>query len=233
MAFTIQQYIEISGTLQCLTGLHIGGNKDDIEIGGMDNPVIRHPVTKQPYIPGSSLKGKIRSLLEYKYGKVTEDGKPCGCVQRDCPVCVLFGPHIQSRDKQNHGLGPTRLLFRDAALLPESIEYLAPMTEEGLEYAEIKTENIIDRKTGRAADRGLRSQERVPAGAKFEFHLMLRVFEGDHAAQMLDRVREGLLLLEQDYLGSSGSRGYGQVKIVELKLDGQAQANWHTESLHT
>ncbi len=218
MSLKLINHIEISGIIHCRTGLRIGGNKDEIEIGGMDNPVIRHPVTKHPYIPGSSLKGKLRSLLEYKYDKIQDDGKPCGCALKDCPICPMFGPHL----RPHHSLGPTRLLLRDATLSPKSVEELEPMLEEGLQYAELKSENIINRKTGIAADRGLRTQERVPAGAEFDFRLTLRVFEGDDEAQMLTLIAEGLRLLEADYLGGSGSRGYGQVEFLDLKKDGQA-----------
>ena len=221
MAFKLKKYVKITGIIHCCTGLHIGGNKDEIEIGGMDNPVIRHPVTKQPYIPGSSLKGKLRSLLEYKHGRVMNDGKPCGCAKPDCPICPIFGPHLQSRRELDPNLKPTRLLVRDSLLNPRTIEKLQPMLVDGLEYAEIKTENIIDRSTGRAADRGLRSQERVPADAEFDMNLSVRIFEGDDENKILDNLQEGLRLLQADYLGGSGSRGYGQVEIRELKKDGQ------------
>ena len=61
----------ITGTIETVTGLHIGAGKDSIEIGGMDNPVIKHPHTGEHYIPGSSLKGKVRSLRseERRVGK--------------------------------------------------------------------------------------------------------------------------------------------------------------------
>lgn len=224
MALKLEKYVQITGFIHCLTGLHIGGSKDEIEIGGMDSPVIRHPVTKYPYIPGSSLKGKLRSLLEYKYGKITKEGRPCDCGRIDCPICPIFGPHLQSRqeiEKIDPELKPTRLLVRDSLLNQKSIEEFQPMLADGLLYAEIKAENIIDRNTGRAADKGFRSQERVPAGAEFELNLSLRVFKGDDESKMLAYIQEGLRLLQSDYLGGSGSRGYGQVEIRDLKKDGQ------------
>src|SRR5437588_8656103 len=91
------KHILVRGTIKCLTGLRIGGTKDDIEIGGMDNPIIRDPRTRRPYIPGSSLKGKLRSTLEYRDGKVGERGEPCGCGRPECSVCRLFGPHKNTR----------------------------------------------------------------------------------------------------------------------------------------
>ncbi len=225
MAFKLKKYITIQGVIHCVTGLHIGGNKEEIEIGGMDNPVIRHPLTKEPYIPGSSLKGKLRALLEYKHGKVQDNGDPCNCATARCPVCRIFGPHKHPR----HNLGPTRLLCRDAKLTSASKETLTPLTSEGLLYAELKTENIINRKTGTATDP--RTQERVPADAEFDFTLTLRVFEQDQETELLQRIAEGLTLLEADYLGGSGSRGYGQVKIKQLKKDGQQIDNWREEGL--
>src|SRR3989338_11494456 len=69
------RYKTITGIMQCVSGLRIGGSKDTIEIGGMDNPIIRNPLDKFPYIPGSSIKGKMRSLLEWEIdGKLGRDG---------------------------------------------------------------------------------------------------------------------------------------------------------------
>jgi CRISPR-associated protein Csm3 len=86
---------------------------------------------------------------------------------------------------------------------------------------EVKTENIIDRRTGIAAQRGLRTQERVPPGAKFQLHLSLRVFQGDDDKKFIGWIREALSLLERDTLGGSGTRGYGWVKIENLTIDGK------------
>lgn len=208
MSDKLKTYKTITGTITCETGLRIGGSKESIEIGGMENPIIRHPITDEPYIPGSSLKGKTRSLLELKHGRVSPTGEPCGCGQ--CIVCRVFGPHKNVR----HTLGPTRALFRDAALTDESRKWLQSAREEkGLFYAEVKTENIIDRRTGVAAEKGLRTQERVPAGTAFNFEIAVRIFEGDKETEIMGFVEEGLKLLQQDYLGSSGSRGYGKVKL--------------------
>ena len=209
MALKLLKYVPIRGTLTCKTGLRIGGSKEDMEIGGMDNPIIRHPLTKVPYIPGSSLKGKLRSLLEYKYGKIQANGEPCGCAQEDCLVCRVFGPHKRA----DHNLGPTRLIVRDAAMLPEWVERLEPLREEGLLYSEVKSENWIDRRTGVAGRGGLRTQERVPAGAQFELNLSVRIFEGDDEEKILGFIQEGLDMLQQDTLGGSGTRGYGWVEV--------------------
>lgn len=202
----LNEYRLIKGTITCETGLRIGGSQESIEIGGMENPIIRHPITDEPYIPGSSLKGKVRSLLELKHGRVSPTGEPCGCGQ--CAICRVFGPHKNPR----HGLGPTRILVRDAALTDESKAWLEKAREDrGLFYAEVKTENIVNRLTGTAEHP--RTIERVPADTKFKFEIAVRLFEDDDEDQIMSLIKEGLDMLQQDYLGSSGSRGYGKVKL--------------------
>jgi CRISPR-associated protein Csm3 len=205
----LEKHVHIRGTLTLLTGLHVGGNKENLEVGGTDNAVIRDPVTKEPYIPGSSLKGKLRSLLEWRHGKMGERGLPCGCAQPGCPVCTLFGPH----SKPVHGLGPSRLLVRDAFLVPGSQGLLSRLQDEGLPMAEIKTEVTIDRRTGVALHRGLRTQERVPKGAQFQLEMTLRVFKGDDEQKLVGWVEDGLKLLGSEAIGGSGSRGYGWVEV--------------------
>lgn len=199
----------ISGTLTCRTGMRIGGSKDDIEVGGSDNPILRDPVSRLPYIPGSSLKGKLRSLLEYLDGKVGEGGQPCRCGQPGCLVCTVFGPHKNVR----HGLGPTRIIVRDAPLSEESKQKLELLQAEGIDFVEVKRENIINRATGVAADGGLRTQERVPAGTKFDFTIHVRIFEGDPEARIVGFIERGLKALQNEYLGGSGTRGYGWVAL--------------------
>jgi CRISPR-associated protein Csm3 len=223
----LKKHITITGTLRCKTGMRIGGSKEDLEIGGMDNPILRDPMDKTPYIPGSSLKGKMRSLLEYKYGRVgwkydfrgrtpyqdKNSGDPCGC-QQDldiCPVCTIFGPHKAT----GHKLGPSRIILRDALLAEDSKADLARLIEEGLQYSEIKTENIINRRTNVAEHP--RQMERVPKGTKFDLNISVRVFEGDNEAAMKKYIKEALDMLQQDYLGGSGTRGYGWVEILDLK----------------
>ena len=215
MQLKIKKYVTITGVLICKTGLRIGGSREELEIGGMDNPIIRDVVDGLPYIPGSSLKGKLRSILEYKYGKVDAQGNPCGCAQPldVCPVCTIFGPHL----KPTHELGPSRLIVRDALLTKQSLDELSKLNrEEGLQYAEVKTENIIDRRTGVARRGGLRTQERVPKGTSFDLNMSVRVFEDDDEDKMVGYIKEALGLLGSDYLGGSGTRGYGWVEITNL-----------------
>jgi CRISPR-associated protein Csm3 len=212
----LMSHSTVKGVLRCDSGLRIGGSKESLEIGGMDNPIIRHPITGLPYIPGSSLKGKIRSLLEIKYSQQTQSsGRPCDC--GTCEICKLFGCGNPQNSKEM-----TRLLFRDAMIVKDSEDILREaQAEKGLNFAEVKSENWIDRRTGKAGHGGLRTQERIPEGSQFEFELSIRIFEGDEKEKTKAEIKEGLDLLESDYLGSSGSRGYGKVKILDRTFDGQ------------
>jgi len=216
---TLQRYVLFAGTMVCQTGLRIGASKEEIEIGGIDNPIVRDPVTKEPYIPGSSIKGKVRTLMEYRKGLVTESGEPHGCKEKTCMLCTIFGPHKIT----GHELGPSRLIVRDARLSDETKKVMEKLLEEeGLQLAEVKTEVMIDRRTGVAHQKmGPRKQERLPAGAKFNLNMSLRIFDGDDEKQMVDFIKEGLSLLQKDYLGGSGTRGYGWVKIENLRIDGK------------
>lgn len=197
---------EFRGTLKVLgSGLRIGGSKEGISIGETDNPIIRHPITNVPYVPGSSVKGKIRSLLELKYCPNTQQtGLPCTC--GECLVCQLFGCGKAQNIKT-----PSRLVFRDSQPTEET---LRTWQEAGVD-SEIKTEVLIDRNKGLAYGRiGPRTMERIPAGSDFDFSFSLRVFEGDDVARYYDFLAEGFELLSKHYLGGSGSRGYGEVLIV-------------------
>lgn len=213
----LKKYVTIKGKLTCKTGLRIGGSKEELKIGGLDNPVIRDPIDDLPYIPGSSIKGKLRSLLEYKHNRVGPDGKPCGCARplSQCPVCTIFGAHMNPV----HDLGPSRLIVRDCPLSQESLGKLSKLEEEGLQYSEVKMENIIDRRTGTARIGGLRTMERVPRGAQFDLNMSLRIFDGDDRDKMIGYVEEALDLLQKDYLGGSGTRGYGWVNVDYEVID--------------
>ncbi len=212
----------ISGKIVLESGLHIGAGKDTIEIGGMDNPVIKHPHTNEPYIPGSSLKGKLRFMLEWAFGKVRTDGQPWGIDDRENqtfepgdPILRIFGTAAK-RDKWAQG--PTRLVVRDC-FLDEAWKRKA--LAEDLPLTEDKTEVVIDRIAGKAHERvGPRQTERVPQGAIFDLAMSFRLYDtGDGGARdraCLNWLLGGLGLLEQDALGGSGSRGYGRVRFDEL-----------------
>ena len=201
------------GTLEVVTGMHIGGSVEAIEIGGIDNPIIKHPVTQEPYVPGSSLKGKMRSQMEKKEGKVGSSGEPCGCGK--CMVCRVFGPHKNTR----HSLGPTRILVRDAMLSEDSREDMKKAAQDGKSYIEVKTENIIDRNVGTA--KHPRQQERVPAGAKFDLEVGVQVMDFDQDSDVEGFVKAALKSIEESYIGGSGSRGYGKVRFTDMTLDGE------------
>ncbi|MBO4379952.1 MAG: type III-A CRISPR-associated RAMP protein Csm3 [Muribaculaceae bacterium] len=196
--------IKINTTLEVLTGLHIGGNKESVEIGGIDNPVIKIATKKnQPYIPGSSLRGKMRCLLEQADGADNVGGS--------AKVNKLFGI-TESKDRK--GL-PSRLVVRDAMLCKDSA---LKLENSGLDmpYTEGKWENVIKRVEGTAENPRL--TERVPAGAIFDVEFIINVFEEDDEAALKNLLKEGMDLLEADYLGGNGSRGYGQVKFGELRV---------------
>lgn len=224
----LKEHKTIKGIIEVVTGLHIGGSTNTIEIGGKDNPVIKHPITKEPYIPGSSLKGKMRSLLEWKLGKIDTDpesrnfGKVHKCSETDCPICLLFGTTAEDSK-----VGPTRLIFRDAVLskeyknkMKQKIETWSPEN-----VSEEKYENTINRITARANPRNF---ERVPSGVEFSFEISYRVFEdGDDGTtdnKLLNYVIDGLKLIEKDALGGAGSRGSGQVKFWVQNKEGKLKS---------
>mgnify|MGYP000364763109 CR=1 FL=1 len=211
---------QITGIIRLRSGLHIGAGKDTVEIGGLDQPIIKHPVTGAPYIPGSSLKGKMRALLETSIFMQREQtkaavmgGKPCNCGKKDCPACKLFGAHNDPKHC-DPDLGPTRILVRDANLTQESEEQF----KSGRLPMEVKYENIINRIQGVAEHP--RPLERVPAGTSFTLTIALKVFDNDVESELLKHVWQGLKLIEMDALGGGGSRGSGQVSFADLQLDG-------------
>lgn len=198
------KYKIIKGKIQVVTGLHIGGSSQTIEIGGMDNPIIKNPRTGEPYIPGSSLKGKMRSLIEWKLNKISSSGNPHQwCEDSHCPVCLIFGTSSDTAK-----IGPTRLIVRDAVLT----EQYRKLFQEGITITEEKYENTINRITARATPRPL---ERVVPDVEFDFEMVFRVFDtdNDHNGKLFNYVVDGLKYIEQDALGGSGSRGCGKVKF--------------------
>jgi len=208
------KHVRVNAKLVCKTGLHIGGTEAGMGIGSAEGSVIKDAVGI-PYIPGSSLKGKMRSMLEYKY-KRGEDGSPCGCgLDLDtCPVCTIFGPHRNVR----HQLGPTRIIVRDASLSEKSLKDWKAARSEGKDFTQTKTETMIDRKSGMAYGKSLRRQERVNAGTEFQLSVTLRIFEGDSEARITELVKEGIDLINNDYLGGSGTRGYGWVEVKDIEV---------------
>jgi CRISPR-associated protein Csm3 len=220
----------LEGQLHCETGLHIGAGKGSLEIGGSDNPVVKDAAGR-PYIPGSSLRGKIRSLLEQFSGAAVpaemvylsrRKGQEVRIHQSDRPdddICILFGRNAGRMERvtgdalDSHNATPARLAVFDAPLEIESIT--APMRENlDDELTEVKSENAIDRITSQANPRTL---ERVPAGARFRVRFVVDLL-CDEDAPLFGQFVQGLRLLEDDSLGGGGSRGSGRVRFSDLKL---------------
>lgn len=205
--------IILKGKLTLLTGMHIGDSKENVEIGGVDSPVVRRKDNNEPYIPGSSLKGKIRSLLELTMGENADTKFKNYQSANGRLLADLFG----SADN------PARILVRDASMATASATMLKSSEFTDMPYTEIKFENVINRLNGTADPRQI---ERVPAGAVFDIEFVLNVIqERDEetpqvleakAQRYLQLLNSGIELLHHDYLGGSGTRGYGQVSI---KLD--------------
>lgn len=231
MRYKLLKKIIISGKIKAETGLAIGGSNTAMGIGGVDKGVIRNPINQQPYIPGSTLKGKMRSLLELNYGEIGE--KPMGAVKNGpCELdgarsAKLFGTasntDFEDRAKKRGYQHASRIIVRDA--------FFSEKQEGGkaigdffkgtdLLYTEVKTEVVIDRITSKAMPRQM---ERVPAGATFDLELVINFFEAkdkdsnttdkDDEAKMMQDVFSALQMVQNDYIGGSGSRGSGQVSF--------------------
>ena len=239
--------------LRILTGLHIGGSDDTMQIGGIDSAVIKREIftnedgsinydgtgkkITEPYIPGSSLKGKVRSLLEHSFGLIAEqrlihenetDFKKREAKQgqvinstfiKKCTneelkkkanlIITLFGESAGSDDKSNTKI--TRAIFRDTFLTKESRKlYL----DDKIKLSEEKAENTINRVSVMANPRFM---ERVPSGVEFDFEVVLREFDEDKNLPLSKTIELGLLLLQNDALGGGGSRGNGKIEFEKFQ----------------
>lgn len=200
--------IILKGKLECLTGLHIGGSMEKMEIGGVDSPVIRDPVTRYPYIPGSSLKGKMRSLLSYSLGFEFDPTSNRSRYIENEKIYHIFGAGANDKFRPD---GPTRLIVRDAFPDKKTIEMWQNLDTELL-YTEYKGENTLDKLTSAANPRFL---ERVVKGSNFNVEFIYGIYRIGY--NQVDNVSdfkyviEALRLLENSYLGGSGTRGYGQI----------------------
>lgn len=203
------------------TALHIGGTEEGFEIGGIDNPVIKDKVTGVPYIPGSSLKGKIRSLLEWAYNTVKIEPNPKTnewegklCSNPTHVIGIVFGVAAEDREQTDSEKvpGPTRLTVRDAYPDKSQIQNWENAMGEKI-YTEAKTENSIDRLTSAANPR---SMERVPADSSFKVEFVYDIYKSEDINH-LKILFEGMQLLEDSYLGGGGTRGSGQVEFKNIK----------------
>jgi CRISPR-associated protein Csm3 len=225
----LEKITTIKGEIELKSGLHIGGGDNAMRIGGVDNQVIKNPANNQPYIPGSSLKGKMRSLLEWNLGLVgVTKGKPAAIQhfnQEKSPnptlrknalkLVQLMGngkPFSSKEEELAKEVGITRTCFNDC-LLSEANPKVS---------IEIKTENSIDRISSRAENP--RQTERVPAGTLFGFEINLKVFSDD-SDDFQELLLKGMRLLELDALGGSGTRGYGKIKFINVTIDGKDHQN--------
>ena len=197
----LNKKIRVKTKMEIITGLHIGDSKDNVEIGGIDNPIVRRTIDNVPYIPGSSLKGKIRSLLEQIAGSAKVGGND--------EINNLFG--FSSDNK------PSKIIFRDSYMDNESLEKLKNSEYTDMPYAEVKFENVIDRIKGTAEHP--RQMERIPAGVSFDIEIIINVWSEDEENKLIELLEKGIKALENDYLGGSGSRGYGQVKFGQLNKE--------------
>jgi len=223
--------LKLEGTIECLTGLHIGAGPDGIELGGVDAQVIKHPVSYEPYIPATSLRGRLRALLEKSLALETDDKKTplesnyqvdgegkifihaCKTFdssQKLCPLCRVFGSTSY----------PSALIVRDARLVGDEIK------KDALIVYEIKTESAVDRLTSASVARAI---ERVPAGARFLFEIVYRAETYGGSADLvagpndddkkrfkedIENIKRALKFLEIEGLGAHTSRGYGQVRTT-------------------
>ena len=189
--------ILIQGKLEIVTGLHIGTGGTYSAIGTADSPVVRDVHDHLPIIPGSSLKGKIRTLLARKYCSTSKE--PDNDTEE---IKKLFG----SKNKRG------QLIFYDLFLNQDCLKELR---EQGIfSTTEVKFENTIDRLKASANPRQI---ERVIHGCEFDFNMIYDAEESEtEAVENIRLLTEGMQLLQLDYLGGNGSRGYGKVKFKEL-----------------
>jgi CRISPR-associated protein Csm3 len=216
----------LRGFILVKTGLRIGASQDQMEISGLDNPIIRNVANNEPYIPGSSIKGRMRSLAEWYFGDIPDNGdvtKP----RVDSNTASVFG--IPARDPRNESdpriklaylRGPTRLIVRDAFLSEDDRKRFM----NGTPLTEVKSENSINRLTAMANPRPM---ERVLPGVRFEFELVYRIFDIESDGGQQDRdlfervVLLSLALVQADALGGGSSRGAGKVEFTNLTVNGE------------
>lgn len=250
-SYRLVEKIFFHGHIDTLSGLLIGGSDTALEIGGLSKTVVRNPADGRPYIPGSSLKGKLRSLLELSEGRI---GGPSGgpvlhgpCLHPESDGARLCGSAIdggaikrlQATDPQapvrEGQQRPSPLIVRDALL----VSPVSPFPHADLGWTHTKTEVCIDRITAKANPRTI---ERVPPGARFQLALVLNIFEDEKEklnsgfqdvhekrSQLMALVYEGLRLLNADFLGGGGSRGSGQVRIQLNEVIGRDMA-WYAQA---
>lgn len=197
--------IEITGIITVETGMHIGASDGFAAIGAIDSPVAKDPISRMPYIPGSTLKGKMRSLLAKTYNEKVVDSRD----KDDARITRLFGT---SKSISDGNPKPSRAIFADSVLrnYDELIEAGAQSETEA------KEENTINPLTAIANPRTI---ERVIRGAKFPLSIIYNVENNEELLEDMETLGLGMKLLRYDYIGGHGSRGYGRISISGLKLE--------------
>lgn len=214
--------LEILGKIKVITGLHIGGSKEFSAIGAVDSPVMRDTYSNLPFIPGSSLKGKLRYLLQEKYGKKVAD---INTTHNDDDIRVkrLFGG---SNDSSDEKVIKSRLYFSDSFISNED-----ELNKIGIEQVtEVKFENSINRFTAVANPRQI---ERVIRGVQFDMNVIYNAEKDEDFQELkedIENLKKAFELLEYDYIGGNGSRGYGRVQITDIELN-QVFGNLETEKI--
>lgn len=223
MNLQLVQIYTIKGKIELVSGLRVGAGDSEMHIGGVDQTTIKDPFTGNPYIPGSSIKGKLRSLLEQASGaSPITDGKPLNHTVLENQalsteqkkfsegILKLFG-FMNTNQGATNSIGPTRISISDA-LFDTEWEKIAITNQ--WPKTEVKPETAINRIKGTAENGTLRSIERIPAGTRFAFQINVKLFDASEKESLVDKLLlPGLKLIEQDYLGGMGSRGYGRVKF--------------------
>ena len=211
--------IKILCSIELVSWLHIWAGKESLKIWWIDSPVVKHPLTNIPYIPWSSIKGRMRGLLEMKkweYSSKTGKDEKTGEEKtlylssedptKDC--AKYFGC---AWDKKIS----SRLLFSDFAL-DITQEIVKPyITEKWImksNFFEDKAENTIPRfNSGTAKPRHI---ERIPSWVKFIWYITViqdDVVDNDTVKNLLE---EWISLVEMTFLWWSWSRWYGRVKFT-------------------
>lgn len=230
----IKNYI-INGEITCKTGLHIGGSLETIEIGGSDNPIIKDTVSNLPFIPGSSIKGKLRSLLELSDKKssqsVIENG---GKVSTEGIAAEFFGvannnetskddndnesSKANNDNESSNNKFHNKLIVRDAFPTEDTIK-MWDKHSDIIDGAELKYENSLDRITSEATPRNI---ERVPVDSKFKLEIVLSIYDETYTTksdyESLNPLFKSMKLLQDDYLGGSGTRGFGKIEFENITI---------------
>ena len=222
---SLKGVLEIEMIMECLTGLRIGGGPEAMEIGGVENVVIKDPLTRLPYVPGSSLKGAMRAhyelfsdkRIDHEVVRSPQKIRIHMCEDPNCEICRVFGRTPEKLESEGEGqvrdnmIYTTRLKVDDAYPTNDTIEKWKAFSPEGIE---VKYENVLDRLTSRANPR---SVERVPRGSEFRVTMSYKIFD-EKDVENVSVVFQSLKLVEDDYLGAYGSRGYGRVRFKNISM---------------